>query len=102
MNAPLHLDDIALLVGEMPATEREQREKLRGYRNAAQAMIAKTECPTARQLAWLASDYAGAVVYSAMPEDGLAEIAKFTRRLMVTAMQAEAITDILDGSDGMV
>ena len=90
MNAP---DDLALLVGDMPETERELRQKLRGYRNAASAMIASTQCSTARRLAWFANDYAAAVLYSPMSEEGLAEIGKFARRMMVCAMQAEQISD---------
>ena len=90
MSAP---DDISLLMGKIPETERELRQKLRGYRNAASAMIASTDCPTARRLAWFANDYAAAVLYAPMSEEGLAEIGKFARRMMVCAMQAEAISD---------
>lgn len=97
MTAPLHVDDLAILVGEIPPSEREVRERLRGYRNAAGAMIAKTDCHTARTLAWLASDYAQGAVYSGLDEATLADVGKFCRRLMVTAMQAEEINDMIGG-----
>lgn len=91
--APVPLDDITTILGAIRADEYEARVKLRGFRNAAAAMIASTECVPSGQLAWMASDLCSAWLYSPADCDELAEVGKLARRLMLCAMQAELMRD---------
>ena len=89
--ATIQRDEIRLFLPGIPEDEREKREKLRSYRNAATAMIARTDSDSARALAWMASDYATGALYNAGASCALDDLNKLCRRLMLTAMQAEQI-----------
>ena len=89
MPAPVKTDDIQTFLPGIPAEEYERRVKLRGYRNIATDLIGKTDCGTARGLAWIVIEYAAASLYAPAPLEWLDQINKFARRLLLTAMQAE-------------
>ena len=93
-------DPVAELAPPSTPAEMELRRLLHGTANAASAMIARTESPEARQLAWMAVEWASAAKFERLAEAGLAEIAKFTKRLMIVAVQAEAINDELAAHHG--
>ncbi|OBX20623.1 hypothetical protein A9995_02680 [Erythrobacter sp. QSSC1-22B] len=88
-------DEIYTFMGHIPAEEYERRAKLRSYRNAASGMIASTECDTARQLAWLVVEYATPNLYADAPVEWLDKLNLLSKRLMLTAMQAEEMTLLL-------
>ena len=90
---PARLDDILTFLPGIPAEEYEHRAKLRSFRNAASAMIAKTECRDARCLAWMANEAITSLIYAPADCDELAELGTFAKRLMITAMQAELLRD---------
>ena len=85
------LDDIATFLPGIDPDEYERRSKLRSLRNMAGAMIAQTDSPTARQLAWICSDYTTEFVYSHADEALLDDVAKLCNRLMITALHAERL-----------
>ena len=96
MNAPTTftpLDDITTFLPGCTGEEYEARAKLRSYRNAASAMIARTECSDARCLAWMAVETVTPMLYAPADCAELAELGEFTRRLMLVAMQAEQLRD---------
>lgn len=86
-------DDIITFLPGIGQDEYDLRAKLRSMRNCAAAMIAKTESDTARALAWTCSEYATAYVYAGADQETLSEVGRFCNRLMLTAMQAEAIDE---------
>ena len=88
------LDDIRCFLPGIDAEEYARRAKLRSLRNTAAAMIARTECATARQLAWIASDYATELVYSPADPVVLDDVAKFCTRLMISAMHVERLETV--------
>lgn len=93
MSAPttIERDDIRTFLPTIGEEEYARRAKLRSLRNAATAMITATESPTARGLAWIASDYSTEALYAPAAADALDDLNKFCTRLMLTAMQAEQI-----------
>jgi hypothetical protein len=86
-------DSIRIFLPGINDAEYALRAKLRTMRNCASAMIAKSDSDTARALAWMCSEYVTAYIYASAHNDTLEEVAHFCHRLMVTAMQAEAIDD---------
>jgi len=82
-------DEIITFMGNIPAEEYERRAQMRSYRNAASGMIASTECDTARQLAWIVVDYATPNLYAPAPPEWLDQVNLLSKRLLLTAMQAE-------------
>ena len=86
-------DDIQTFLPGICEEEYQLRSKVGSMRNCAAAMIAKTESDTARALAWICSDYAISHVYAGATHAELTEIIRFCNRLLVTAMQAEAIDE---------
>lgn len=86
-------DDILTFLPGIGNEEYELRARLRSYRNAASAMVANTDCPAARNLAWMATEYITTLIYAPANTDELAEVAKFARRVMLVAMQAEELRD---------
>lgn len=97
MNAPspLAADDILTLMGPIPDDEYERRSKLRSYRNAASAMIAKTESGTARALAWTAIEWISPWLYAPAPLDFLDKLETLVSRLLRTAITAEDLDRLL-------
>ena len=91
LRPPPKADDILTFLPGIGDAEYELRSKIRSMRNVAGAMIAKTECGTARQLAWIASDYASELVSSPAEHGLLADVGKLCQRLMITAMHAERL-----------
>jgi hypothetical protein len=91
MNAPatFPLDDIAIILGEIPTDEYTRRAKLRRYRNAACTMIATAKSDHGRQLAWTAIEWASSNLYSPAPPEWLDKVNGLCRGLLLTAMQAE-------------
>ena len=87
------VDDILTLATAcLPDSDEYQlRARLRGQRNAMTALGTRSQSDTARCLAWLVVEYAGAHVYSAASLDRLSEIGRFCHRLSLTAMQAEDV-----------
>jgi hypothetical protein len=89
-------DAISTFLGSVPAEERERREKLSSYRNAATAFVARTESDTARLLAWEVVNWATPFVYApGVSLDWLDRLNQLSKRLMLTALQAEEMDDIL-------
>ena len=84
-------DDILTFLPGISAAEYALRSKLRTMRNCSAALIARTDSNTARALAWLCSDYSTEHLYAGVDHATLAEVIRFCHRLLVTAMQAEAI-----------
>ena len=84
-------DDIQTFLPGIGEEEYQLRDKVRSMRNCAAALIVKTHSDTARALGWICSDYATAHIYAGVDHAALAEIIRFCNRLLVTAMQAEAI-----------
>lgn len=64
------LDEIITFMGPIPSDEYAACAKLRSYRNAATGMVALTHCDTARQLAWMAIEYASPCLYAPRPLEG--------------------------------
>lgn len=98
MSAPatIPLDPLRTFLGPIPDDEHERRRKLEAYRNAAMALVARTDCDTARALAWQVIDWAAPWVYApGVPLEWLDQLNQLAKRLMLTALQAEAMTDKL-------
>lgn len=88
------LDDIITFLPGISEEEYQVRAKIRSHRNAAGAIIAQTESSTARQLAWIASDWATEAVYTPAETNLLRDVAKLCSRLLITAMQAERLETV--------
>ncbi|MGZ3172134.1 MAG: hypothetical protein ACXWJC_03490 [Croceibacterium sp.] len=86
-------DDIRIFLPNIGDEEYAARAKLRSVRNAAGAMIARTESDTARALAWTASNYCHRWLYASADLATLREIGRFGTRLMLCSMQAEHLAD---------
>lgn len=86
-------DAIRTFMPGIDEAEYKLRAKLQTMRNCAAAMIAKTQSDTARALAWICSDYATSHVYAGSSHLELQETISFCNRLLVTAMQVEAIDE---------
>lgn len=84
-------DDIRVFLPGISAVEYDLRAKLRTMRSCAGAMIAKTDSDTARALAWTCSEYATGYIYAGVDQETLSEVGRLCNRLMLTAIQAEAI-----------
>ena len=94
-------DEIRTFMGDIPQAEYDRRVKLRSYRNAASAMIAKTESDTARFLAWQIVEWATPNLYAPAPLEWLDKLNLLARRLILTAYQAEEMQRMLqEGGDG--
>ncbi len=91
-------DEIYTFMGTIPDDEYERRVKLRGFRNAASAMVGSTESDTARHLAWTVIEYASANLYAAAPLDWLDKLNLLCKRLMLTAMQVEEMDLFCEGA----
>ena len=100
MNAPaaVPLDTIRTFLGHVPEDEHERRRKLESYRNAASALVARTDCDTARQLAWLVIDWVSPNLYAPAPLEWLDQLNQLAKRLMLTALQAEQMHDMMKGA----
>lgn len=97
MNAPITIkpDEIYTFLGDIPDEEYERRAKLRSYRNAASAMLATARCDTSRQLAWQVIEWASPNLYSTCPIEWLDKLNLLARRLMLTAVTAQEMDDLL-------
>lgn len=94
--ASVALDEIRTFLGAIPAEEYARRAKLRSYRNAASALVARTDSDTARALAWTVIEWASPNLYApGLPLEWLDQLNTLAKRLMVTAMQAERLDDLL-------
>ena len=93
VHPPAPLDDIRTFVGSnIPADEYASRAKLRTFRNAASAMVASTESADARCLAWMVIEKVSPLIYlRGLSCAELDEAARFAKRLLLTAMQAEIL-----------
>lgn len=100
MSAPATVqpDEITTLMGAIPAEEYERRAKLRSFRNAASALIARTRSDTARYLAWEVIEWASPNLYAPAPLEWLDQLNLLAKRLLLTAMQAEQMHDMLMGA----
>ena len=85
------VDDITVFLGTLPADEYEARRKIRTCRNAASFKVTQTESANARSLCWMVTETATAWIYSPASTDELTEVAKFLKRLLIVADQAEAL-----------
>jgi hypothetical protein len=86
-------DSITIFLPAIGADEYKLRARLNELQRIAAALIGKTECETARWLAQFCSEYATAFIYASVEQDVLTDIGRFCHRLLVAAMQAEAISD---------
>ncbi|WP_394729056.1 hypothetical protein [Altererythrobacter sp. GH1-8] len=93
MNAAVMLDrdDIRVFLPNIGEAEHALRAKMRSYRNAASAMVSRTESDTARQLAWIVVEYGCANLYAPATEPELEDLNKLFKRLMITAIHVENI-----------
>lgn len=91
MNAPanISIDEIRAFLGPIPDEEYVRREKLRGYRNAATAMISTCHSNTARTLAWEAIDWIAPTLYAPASIEFLDRLIQLVSRLLRTAITAE-------------
>ncbi len=87
------VDAIRTFMPGIGEAEYELRVKLRTMRDCASVLIARTDSDTARALAWTCSEYATAYLYAIANYDTLNDVGRFCNRLMLTALQAEAIDD---------
>jgi hypothetical protein len=85
----MKLSPVEVFMGPLPDDEREVREKLRSYREAATAMIAKTQSDTARILAWQAIEWISPNLYAPAPVEFLEQLRQLVSRLLRTAITAE-------------
>ena len=100
MNAPVKIDPLRTILGELPAEEHERRSKLMAYRNAASAMIAQTHSDTARALAFLACDWIAPFLFDrAAPVAFLDRLTVLVSRLLKTAITAEEIDRLLQEAE---
>jgi hypothetical protein len=97
MNASVtfKLSPVEIFMGPLPEDERELREKLRSYREAATAMISTTQCGTARMLAWEAIEWLSPWLYAPAPDAWLEKLCHLVSRLLRTAITAEDLEAIL-------
>lgn len=96
MSAPTTIemrDEIRLFLPGISDEEHAKRVRLRSLRNAATAMIARTDSGAARSLAWMASDYATGALYSTGSTGTLDDLNRLCTRLLKTAMLAEEIDE---------
>ena len=100
MNAPVTIDPLRTILGELPADERDRRAKLMAYRNAASAMIAQTQSDTARWLAFVACDWINPFLFDrAVPVEFLDRLTVLVSRLLKTAISAEEIDRLLQEAE---
>lgn len=85
------IDEMDVFLPGIAPDERERRVKLRELRNVASAMIGSTDSATARQLAWIVTEYATEALYAPAAAEALNDLNKLCKRLMLTALQAEHI-----------
>lgn len=88
------LDDIRTFLPGISDEEYQARARIRAHRNAAGAVIARSQSSTARQLAWIASDWASEAVYTPAETTWLWDVAKLCSRLLITAMQADRLETV--------
>ena len=88
------LDEIRTFLPGIGADEYELRSMLRSYRNVASALIGNTESPTARQLAWIVSEWTNELIFLPVDHALLADVVKFCNRLTITAMHAERLETV--------
>lgn len=102
MNAPIKikLSPVEVFMGPLPDEERELREKLRSYREAASAMIATTQSDTARILAWQAIEWLSPWLYAPAPMPWLEKLSRLVSRLLRTAITAEDLEAFLREAAG--
>jgi hypothetical protein len=86
-------DEIRTFLPSIGKEELELRARLRSIRSTASAMVASTPSQTARALAWIASDHLTAFLFAPADKSELEELRRFATRLMLTAIQAEALFD---------
>lgn len=82
-------DDLAIFLGDIPADEREQRERIRQLRNAAAWKMRQTHSRDAGNYCWIATDVATAWIYAPTDVESLTKVATYLRRLLVVAGMAE-------------
>ena len=85
------LDDIITFMGPLDPEEYEQRRRIRTCRNAASFKATQTECSDARALCWMVTETATAWIYAPADVEALTEVAKYLRRLLIVADQAESL-----------
>lgn len=90
-------DEIRVFMPTIGEEELALRARMRALRNTASAMICKTESGTARQLAWIVTEYATEALYTPMESEALTDLNKFFNRLLLTAVQAEQIDTLGPG-----
>lgn len=100
MNAPVKIEPLRAILGELPPDEHERRAKLMAYRNAASGMIAQTASGTARHLAFLACDWINPFIFDrAVPVEFLDRLTVLVSRLLKTAISAEEIDRLLQEAE---
>lgn len=85
------VDDIATFLPGIELAEYDRRARLRTYRNVAAAIIGQSESPTARQLAWLASDYCFELGLAPASAALLDDVGKLCQRMLICAAHAERL-----------
>lgn len=91
MNAPAKIDEIRVFLPDIGDDELALRTKMRALRNVAAKIVSSTGSDTARQLAWIASDYATQWLYAPADEGALEDLNLFLNRVLKTAIHAENI-----------
>ena len=88
-------DNISIFLPTIGPDEKKLRARLSELQRVAAVLIGRTDCETARWLARFCSEYATAFIYASVDQDMLTDIGRFCHRLMIVAMQAEALNDRL-------
>lgn len=82
-------EEIRVFLPDIGEEELERRALLLSYRNAASAMLGSSDCDLAKHLAWSVIEWAAPNVYAPAPLEWLDKLNLLSKRLMITAVQAE-------------
>ena len=84
-------DDILTIMGAVEPEEYAVRSNLRSFRNVASALIGQTESATARQLAWIVSDYVTEMLYVPADLALLRDLSQLCQNTLQCALAAERL-----------
>lgn len=84
-------DELWTYLGDIPQAEYQARAKLRDCRNFVAWRVTNAKSATARQLLWLAAEWAFDFVFAPASTDFLEDVAKLCQRLLAAAEHAEKL-----------
>lgn len=88
---PQVMDEIVMLLGEMPPAELEARKKIRVARNAASFNVTRTDSPDARAMCWMIIETASAWVYRPADQETLDKVVQYLRGLTISARRVQEL-----------